>query len=259
MSTRPAPVSGMLARMFVLEQVSKRYGSTLALNKLDLCINSGQTTALIGPSGAGKSTVLRLLIGLDWPDRGRVYFDGQSLRREELLEHRRRIGYVIQEGGLFPHLTAFDNITLLARSIGWAPPRQHQRCLELAELCRLPVDALKRFPVELSGGQRQRVGLIRALMLDPPVLLLDEPLGALDPIIRNQLQDQLRDLFARLGKTVVLVTHDIAEAAYLADDVVLLRAGTLIQQGHARELLHRPAQPFVRAFLTAQRSLVLDS
>lgn len=241
--------------MFTLSSVSKRYATTIALDHLDLDIARGRTTALIGPSGAGKSTVLRMLIGLEWPDSGEVRFDGQVLRREQLLEQRRRIGYVIQEGGLFPHLTAADNVGLLARTIGWSLSAVNTRADELAELCQLPAGALKRYPSELSGGQRQRVGLIRALMLDPPVLLLDEPLGALDPIVRFQLQAQMRDLFASLKKTVVLVTHDVAEAAFLADTLVLLRDGRLIQQGSARDLIDAPAQPFVHQFMTAQRSL----
>ena len=241
--------------MFTLSSVSKRYATTIALDHLDLDIARGRTTALIGPSGAGKSTVLRMLIGLEWPDSGEVRFDGQVLRREQLLEQRRRIGYVIQEGGLFPHLTAADNVGLLARTIGWSLSAVNTRADELAELCQLPAGALKRYPSELSGGQRQRVGLIRALMLDPPVLLLDEPLGALDPIVRFQLQAQMRDLFASLKKTVVLVTHDVAEAAFLADTLVLLRDGRLIQQGSARDLIDAPVQPFVHQFMTAQRSL----
>src|SRR5690554_3404407 len=241
--------------MFELRAVDKRYGRTVALDAVDLRIAAGGTTALIGPSGAGKSTVLRMLIGLEWPDSGEVRFDGEPLRREGLLGQRRRIGYVIQEGGLFPHLTAAGNVGLLARTLGWERARIDARMAELADLCQLPGDALGRYPAQLSGGQRQRVGLIRALMLDPKVLLLDEPLGALDPIVRHELQAQMRELFAELGKTVVLVTHDVAEAAYLADTLVLLRDGRIVQRGTARELLGEPAEPFVREFMTAQRSL----
>ena len=241
--------------MFELEAVSKRYGATVALDNVDLRIASGSTTALIGPSGAGKSSVLRMLIGLEWPDSGTVRFDGEPLQRDRLLEQRRRIGYVIQEGGLFPHLTAAQNVALLARTLGWPGQKIAARSDELAALCRLPEGALERYPAELSGGQRQRVGLIRALMLDPPVLLLDEPLGALDPIIRHELQAQMHALFATLHKTVVLVTHDVAEAAYLADTLVLLRAGRVVQQGDARTLLRAPVEPFVHEFMTAQRGL----
>ena len=241
--------------MFELHQVSKHYGATVALDRVDLSIATGRTTALIGPSGAGKSSVLRMLVGLEWPDSGEVRFDGMRLRRETLLEQRRRIGYVIQEGGLFPHLTGAGNAALLARTLGWDASRTDARLRELTALCQLPFDALSRYPAELSGGQRQRVGLIRALMLDPAVLLLDEPLGALDPIVRHELQTQMRALFAELGKTVVLVTHDVAEAAYLGDTLVLLREGRVLQQGSARELLDAPVDPFVRAFMTAQRSM----
>ncbi len=241
--------------VFDLRHVAKRYGPTIALDGIDLHIAPGRTTALIGPSGAGKSSVLRMLIGLEWPDSGEVRFDGEPLQRKRLLEQRRRIGYVIQEGGLFPHLTAAGNVALLARTLGWSPPRIDARIDELGRLCQLPVDALQRYPAELSGGQRQRVGLIRALMLDPPVLLLDEPLAALDPIIRFELQAQMRELFAALARTVVLVTHDVAEAAYLADTLVLLRRGRIVQQGSARELRDAPAEPFVREFMSAQRHL----
>lgn len=241
--------------VFQLSQVRKSHDRVVALDGIDLRIARGRSTALIGPSGAGKSSVLRMLVGLDWPDRGEVRFDGQPLQRASLLEQRRRIGYVIQEGGLFPHLSASANVSLLARTMRWSPARIAERIEVLAAMCQLPVAALQRFPAELSGGQRQRVGLIRALMLDPQVLLLDEPLGALDPIIRHELQAQMRELFASLRKTVVLVTHDVAEAAYLADTLVLLRAGRIVQQGSARELLEAPVEPFVTAFLTAQRRL----
>ena len=241
--------------VFELIKVCKSYGPVIALDGIDLRIATGQTTALIGPSGAGKSSVLRMLIGLEWPDSGEVRFDGEPLQRSRLLEQRRRIGYVIQEGGLFPHLSAASNIALLARTMGWPAQRIAQRIEVLATMCRLPVAALQRYPAELSGGQRQRVGLIRALMLDPEVLLLDEPLGALDPVIRHELQEQMRALFADLCKTVVLVTHDVAEAAYLADTLVLLRGGAIVQKGTARELHAEPVEPFVTTFMTAQRTL----
>ncbi|MCS3809834.1 ATP-binding cassette domain-containing protein [Xanthomonas sp. 4461] len=241
--------------MFTLDQVSRRYGQSLALDNVSLAFDSGVTTAVIGPSGAGKSTVLRLLVGLEWPDSGTVAFDGTPLQRERLQAQRQRIGYVIQEGGLFPHLDARSNVVLLAQTLGWTRERIDARLETLCALCQLPPELLGRYPAELSGGQRQRVGLIRALMLDPPALLLDEPLGALDPIVRYDLQAQMRGLFAQLGKTVVLVTHDVAEAAYLADTLVLMRAGRVVQQGSARALLEHPADPFVQRFLTAQRSI----
>ncbi len=241
--------------MFELREVGKRYGRTIALDDASLSIASGQTTALIGPSGAGKSSVLRMLLGLEWPDSGEVRFDDAPLRRDTLLEQRRRIGYVIQEGGLFPHLTGAGNAGLLARTLGWEAPRIEARLRELAQLCALPFEALSRYPAELSGGQRQRVGLIRALMLDPKVLLLDEPLGALDPVVRFDLQAQMRELFAQLRKTVVLVTHDVAEAAWFGDTLVLMRHGRIVQRGTARELLDAPADAFVREFMTAQRSV----
>jgi osmoprotectant transport system ATP-binding protein len=241
--------------MFELQHVVRHYGNAVALDGVDLTIEAGRTTALIGPSGAGKSSVLRMLLGLDWPDSGEVRFDNVPLRRDGLLEHRRGIGYVIQEGGLFPHLTAGANAGLLARTLGWPVQRIAARIDELAVLCQLPRDALARYPAELSGGQRQRVGLIRALMLDPPVLLLDEPLAALDPIVRNELQTQMRALFERLRKMVVLVTHDVAEAAYLGDTLVLLRDGRVLQQSSVQELMGMPTDAFVPAFMTAQRTL----
>ena len=241
--------------MFTLHAVDKRYGATVALAQVDLEIAAGRTTALIGPSAAGKSTLLRMLVGLEWPDRGEVRFDGMPLRREHLRAQRQRIGYVIQEGGLFPHLSAAANASLLARTLGRDAAWIGTRLRELAALCQLPEDALTRYPAELSGGQRQRVGLIRALMLDPPVLLLDEPLGALDPIVRHALQDDIRALFARLDKTVVLVTHDVAEAAYLGETLVLLQHGRVVQQGSVHDLLDTPATPFVREFMHAQRTL----
>ncbi len=170
--------------MIHLEGVSKRFGDLVALTPTDLAVAAGQTTVLIGPSGCGKSTLLRLLVGLIEPDAGVVRFDGEPLTRDNVLRARYRMGYVIQDGGLFPHLTARGNATLMATHLGWAADRIDARVEELAALTDLPRDALDRHPSQISGGQRQRVSLIRALMLDPDLVLLDEPLGALDPMIR---------------------------------------------------------------------------
>ncbi|EPX60023.1 L-proline glycine betaine ABC transport system permease protein ProV [Cystobacter fuscus DSM 2262] len=239
--------------MFQLEQVSKRFGDTWALHPLDLRVPEGRTTVLLGPSGCGKSTVLRLMNGLLRPDSGRVLFRGEPLREEDLLVVRRRIGYVLQGGGLFPHLTAEGNATLMACYLKWPQARVRERLEELVALTRFPAEALGRYPGQLSGGQRQRVSLMRALMLEPDVLLLDEPLGALDPMIRHELQEDLRDIFSRLGKTVVLVTHDLAEGAFLGEHAVLLREGRVVQQGPLTELASAPADPFVTRFFQAQR------
>jgi osmoprotectant transport system ATP-binding protein len=211
---------------------------------------------LIGPSGCGKSTLLRLLVGLITPSAGRVILHDQELTPANVAQQRHEIGYVIQDGGLFPHLTAEGNVTLLARYLGRAPSEIASRVAELSELVQLSPDALSRFPANLSGGQRQRVGLMRALMLDPPLLLLDEPLGALDPITRRELQAQLKEIFGRLQKTVVLVTHDMGEAAYFGDTIVLMREGRVVQQGTLDDLLQRPAVRYVSDFIRAQRSLL---
>jgi osmoprotectant transport system ATP-binding protein len=239
-----------------LDRVSKRYGTgparVVALDGIDLTFPSGQTTALLGPSGCGKSTVLRLLIALCTPDAGEVRVDGQPPPAQGIEALRRRIGYVIQNGGLFPHLSSADNVTLMARHLKWEPARIAARLDELRTLARLPARALARQPAELSGGQAQRVALMRALFLDPEVLLLDEPLGALDPLVRAELRDDLRAIFRRLGKTVVVVTHDVAEAAFLADQIVLMREGRVVQQGSLAALEAAPVEPFVTAFLATR-------
>jgi osmoprotectant transport system ATP-binding protein len=211
---------------------------------------------LIGPSGCGKSTLLRLMIGLIQPDRGRVHFEGEVLTRDNAERLRRKMGYVIQDGGLFPHLTARGNTALVARYLGWSAKRIGERLSELVELTHFPPDGVDRYPAQLSGGQRQRVSLMRALMLDPDVLLLDEPLGALDPMIRSNLQEELRTIFRQLGKTVVMVTHDLGEAGYFGDTIVLLREGSIVQRGSFGEFLDRPADAFVTEFVNAQRGLL---
>ena len=239
--------------MFALRGVRKAYAGRPALGPLTLDLPAGRTTVLIGPSGCGKSTLLRLLIGLVGPDAGEVTFDDTPVTPATARAVRLRVGYVIQDGGLFPHLSARGNVTLMARHLGRPRKETDERVAELADLTRFPTDALDRHPHQLSGGQRQRVGLMRALMLDPDALLLDEPLGALDPLVRSDLQAELRDIFRRLGKTVVLVTHDLGEAAYFADRVVLLRDGQVVQDGSPADLWHRPADAFVTRFVQAQR------
>jgi osmoprotectant transport system ATP-binding protein len=233
----------------------RRFGAA-TIGPVSLSVARGETVALVGPSGAGKSTLLRLLLGLVAPDAGEVRVLGAPLRPGD-FERRRRLGYVVQGGGLFPHLTAAGNAALVARHLGWPRARIAARLESLAALVRLPPDALDRNPAELSGGQAQRVGLIRALVLDPDVLLLDEPLGALDPLTRADLQADLRQAFADLGKTVVIVTHDLAEAAWFARRIALLREGRIVQEGTLDALARHPADPFVDRFIRAQRSVVL--
>jgi len=240
--------------MLRLKDVSKYYGEVAALEQLSLDIQSGSTTALIGPSGCGKSTLLRTLIGLVTPDSGVIDFNGVELNRQSQTQVRRQVGYVVQDSGLFPHLTARSNIELMARHLGWPDQQRETRILELAELTHFPRGCLDRFPTELSGGQNQRVGLMRALMLEPEVLLLDEPLGALDPMIRFELQEDLRAIFTTLKKTVVMVTHDLAEAAFLSDNIVLMRDGCIVQRGTLDDMLNSPANEFVTQFVRAQRN-----
>jgi len=245
----------MVPIQFSVENVSKRYGTGTALKDVSLRFEAGTATALIGTSGSGKSTLLRMLIGLDWPDSGQVLVDNKPLLPAERLLLRRRVGYVTQDGGLFPHLSARDNLALLPRYLGWDASRIDARAGELARQMQLPEETLRRFPGELSGGQRQRVAVMRALMTDPDALLLDEPLGALDPVVRFDLQEQLRQVFATIACTVVLVTHDIAEAAFLATRLVLLRHGEVVQDGTPQDFFSRPADKFVRRFVSARREL----
>ena len=240
--------------MISVNGVCKSFGSLPALAPTTLAFSPGRTTVVIGPSGCGKTTLLRLMLGLATPDRGSVTLNGEELTPANAETLRHRVGYVIQEGGLFPHLTARRNVTLMAHFLGRNREEIQRRCAELAELVQIPAEVLRRYPRDLSGGQRQRIALMRALMLDPPVLLMDEPLGALDPMTRYTLQSDLKTIFSRLAKTVVLVTHDMHEAAYFADEIVLMREGRVVQSGTLEDLLARPAEPFVTDFIRAQRA-----
>jgi len=238
--------------MIRFHKAGKSFGSAVALQPTDLEIPAHKTTVLIGPSGSGKSTILRLISGLIEPTTGWLEISGTKLTRETLLEFRRRMGYVIQSGDLFPHLTARQNILLVAQELRLATDEMTARVEELCALTRFPPDLLDRYPVELSGGEQRRVSLIRALMLNPDMLLLDEPMGALDPLVRAGLLLDLKSLFERLNATVIMVTHDLVEAARLGDWVVLLKAGRIVQQGPFAELSLCPAEPFVSEFFHAQ-------
>lgn len=241
--------------MLHFDSVRIRHSARFAIEELTLRLESGRTTALVGPSGCGKSTVLKLAAGLLTPEAGQIRIGAQTLTAANANRLRHRLGYVLQEGGLFPHLSARDNVSLMARYLGWQPRRVAERIQELIDLMQLSAAHLDRHPAQLSGGERQRISLARALMLDPDLLLLDEPLGALDPIVRHDLQRELRGLFRRLGKTVLFVTHDVAEAGYLADELVLMRAGRVVQRGTLRQLIATPAEAFVEQFVGAQRQL----
>ena len=237
----------------------KTDGRQHALWSIDLTVESERCVALLGSSGSGKSTLLRLVLGLIVPDSGSITIAGLPMQRDTAQRLRLRVGYVIQDGGLFPHLSALENVTLVARLVGWERDDIDRRVETLTTLVGLSASLLSHYPVELSGGERQRVGLMRALMLDPPVLLLDEPLGALDPVIRARLQDDLRRIFKDLKKTVLLVTHDVGEAAFLADEIAILNDGILLQKGVLKDLIERPQDPFVAEFLQAQRPRWTDA
>ena len=240
--------------MLAVSHIRVELGGAAVLDGLSLKVAEGETLALLGPSGCGKSTLLRAVVGLVPISAGSIRLGELDLARDGVRAIREHTGFVVQDGGLFPHMTAMQNLMLAplerGRDHAWSRDRAH----ELAEMMHLDRDLLARFPGELSGGQRQRVALARGLFLDPDLLLLDEPLGALDPVTRHSLQNELRDLFRRLGKTVVLVTHDLPEAAFLGDRIALMHAGAIEQEGTAEDLERAPANEYVRRFITAERA-----
>ncbi len=230
-------------------QVSKHFGATAALNSIELQFPAQAISAVVGASGSGKSTLLQHINGLLRPDQGEVQVLGQPLDYADLIPLRRRVGYAVQGIGLFPHLRVFDNISLLARLEGWSGERIKQRVDQLMALVRLDAAHTQRYPHMLSGGQQQRVGLCRALMLRPPLLLLDEPFSGLDPLTRGELQDEVLNLHQREQVAVILVTHDMSEAARLASRVAILRDGRLLQEGPLSELTRDPADAYVQQLL----------
>jgi osmoprotectant transport system ATP-binding protein len=236
--------------MIELVEVTKRFGAETAVDALSLAIPRGELCVLVGTSGCGKSTTLRMINRLIEHDQGQILLDGRQVREFDEQVLRRRIGYVIQSTGLFPHWTVARNIGLVPRLLKWPRPRIEARVEELMALLGLPLETFAaKYPHQLSGGQAQRVGVARALAADPDILLMDEPFGALDPITRESLQIELRELQARLHKTIVFVTHDMDEALALADRLVVMRAGRIVQQGAPLELLREPADDFVASML----------
>jgi osmoprotectant transport system ATP-binding protein len=241
-----------------LDHVSKTFAgsSEPAVGDLSLDLPEGSITALVGPSGCGKTTTLKMINRLVEPTSGRIEVQGQEIRSVPVHELRRGIGYVIQQTGLFPHRTIEHNIATVPSLLGWTKERVRSRVRELVDLVGLDADMLRRYPAELSGGQQQRVGVARALAADPPVLLMDEPYSAVDPIVRGRLQDELLALQARVHKTIVLVTHDIDEAIKLGDCIALLQVGGVLAQfGPPADVLRSPANDFVRRFLGEERAL----
>lgn len=242
--------------MIRLENVSKRFGDYLAVDDVSLEVPEGELVVLIGPSGSGKTTCLRMINRLIEPSAGRILVGGEDVSAQDPQELRRGIGYVIQSVGLFPHLTVGQNVQVVPSLLGWPRRRSAARADELLSTVGLDPDTYRdRYPRELSGGQQQRVGVARALAVDPPVLLMDEPFGAVDPLTRERLQDEFLELQRRLRKTVVFVTHDIKEAVKLADRICLMNEGRVEQYATPEELLRQPRNRFVRQFVGSDRAL----
>jgi osmoprotectant transport system ATP-binding protein len=237
------------------QKTRKTYGDVVALEGLDLTVGTGETVCLIGTSGSGKTTALKMVNRLIEPTSGDIVIDGTSVADADLIALRRSIGYVIQRGGLFPHMTVAGNIGLLCRLEGWDREKVKERVWELLELVDLPPSEFaKRKPSELSGGQQQRVSIARSLAFDPDMVLMDEPFGALDPITRNELHGEFLELKSKVGKTMLLVTHDLSEAFKLGDRIALLHKGRLIQAGTEDDFRQRPASDFVEHFVGTQIS-----
>jgi osmoprotectant transport system ATP-binding protein len=242
--------------VIVFDHVTKKFGEVIAVNDLSIEIRDGETVMLLGPSGCGKTTTLKMINRLIEHTSGTILFNGKDIAQEDPVQLRRSMGYVIQQAGLFPHLTVGDNIGTVPRLLGWKPAQIRARIAELVDLVDLDPAIIPRLPRELSGGQQQRVGVARALAADPPVMLMDEPFGALDPITRQRLQEELRRLQKRVKKTIVFVTHDVEEAVILGDRIAVLNVGGILEQFDTpARILGRPASAFVADFLGKDRQL----
>ncbi|CCH53334.1 ABC transporter related protein [Fibrisoma limi BUZ 3] len=235
--------------MIEVRNVTRQYGDQLVVNDVSFTVAKGETMVLLGTSGSGKTTTVRMINRMIDPSSGSIVVNGVDVRQQDGPTLRRSIGYVIQDAGLFPHYTVAENVATVPKLLGWDAADIRERTRELTDRLRLPPDVLNRYPAELSGGQRQRVGLARALAARPPVVLMDEPFGALDPFTRRHVRRELFGLNELRETTVVLVTHDVSEALELADRIVLMDQGRIVQMGRPDELLQRPANDFVREFL----------
>lgn len=244
--------------MINMEHVTKRFAADgpASVDDLSLVVPEGTTTALIGPSGCGKTTTMRMINRLIDPTEGKIIVNGEDVTKVDPVELRRHIGYVIQQVGLFPHMTIAQNIAAVPKLLGWTEAKITRRTEELLDLVGLdPSEMLKRYPRQLSGGQRQRIGVARALAADPPVLLMDEPFGAIDPIARTRLQDEFRQILRRVRKTVVLVTHDLDEAIRLGDRIAIMKSGKIVQYDTPDAVLSHPADAFVENFVGIDRAI----
>ncbi|MBZ9604244.1 ABC transporter ATP-binding protein [Phyllobacterium chamaecytisi] len=244
--------------MITMEHVTKRFAADgpASVDDLSLVVPEGTTTALIGPSGCGKTTTMRMINRLIDPTEGKIIVNDEDVTKVDPVELRRHIGYVIQQVGLFPHMTIAQNIAAVPKLLGWTEAKIKSRTEELLDLVGLdPSEMLKRYPRQLSGGQRQRIGVARALAADPPVLLMDEPFGAIDPIARTRLQDEFRQILRRVRKTVVLVTHDLDEAIRLGDRIAIMKSGKIVQYDTPDAVLSHPADAFVENFVGIDRAI----
>ncbi|EHJ55791.1 glycine betaine/L-proline transport ATP binding subunit [Streptococcus urinalis FB127-CNA-2] len=237
------------------QNVNKIYGDNVAVENINLTINPGDFVCFIGTSGSGKTTLMRMINHMLKPTNGKLLFKGKDISTINPIELRRKIGYVIQNIGLMPHMTIYENIVLVPKLLKWSEEEKRAKARELIKLVELPEDFLDRYPSELSGGQQQRIGVIRALAADQDIILMDEPFGALDPITREGIQDLVKSLQKEMGKTIVLVTHDMDEALKLATKIVVMDGGKMVQEGTPNDLLHHPATSFVEQMIGEERLL----
>ncbi|MGR6857452.1 choline ABC transporter ATP-binding protein OpuBA [Bacillus halotolerans] len=246
--------------MLTLKNVSKTYkGGKKAVNSVNLEIEKGEFICFIGPSGCGKTTTMKMINRLIEPSAGQIFIDGENIMEQDPVELRRKIGYVIQQIGLFPHMTIQQNISLVPKLLKWPEQQRKERARELLKLVDMGPEYLDRYPHELSGGQQQRIGVLRALAAEPPLILMDEPFGALDPITRDSLQEEFKKLQKTLHKTIVFVTHDMDEAIKLADRIVILKGGEIVQIGTPDDILRNPANEFVEEFIGKERLIQSSS
>lgn len=239
--------------MIEFQNIEKYFGKKHVIKNLNLKIEKGKFVMLIGPSGSGKTTTLKMINRLIEPSSGNIYINNESIRDKNVIDLRREIGYVIQEVGLFPNMTVLDNVTIVPKLLNWPKDKYQKRAKELLELVDMPYeDYAHRYPSELSGGQQQRIGVLRAMAAKPPVILMDEPFGALDPITREKLQDEFKIIQKELGLTIVFVTHDMDEAIKMGDEIIFMNEGRIIQQDSPEEMLRNPASPVIKKFMERQ-------